>query len=129
MYQIINVKHTAGKMDNGAEYDNYKFTCLSDTDSKALVCGRNVEVFSCPASTFENVCRSRNLNRLAFEGCYLISIHALTRRATAKTHIRSHLIRRETGKMYKPDHSVSLCRTLFMIKSPKKACETNGKNM
>lgn len=71
MYQIICVKHTTGKLDNGTPYDNHKFTCLSDSESKALVCGRNVEVFSCTTPTYNNVISSRHLDPSVFPGSYL----------------------------------------------------------
>lgn len=71
MYKIINLKHVAGKLDNGIEYDNHNFTCLSDSTPASLVTGTNVEVLKCKTETFNNVVRSRQLDPATFPG-YII---------------------------------------------------------
>ncbi len=68
MYKIINLKHTAGKLDNGIEYDNHCFTCLSDSSPASLVAGTNVEVLKCKTEMFNNVVRSRQLDPASFPG-------------------------------------------------------------
>ena len=68
MYQIVNLKHVAGKLDNGIEYDNHNFTCLSDSSPDSLVAGRNVEVLKCKTETYNNVILSRQLDPSSFPG-------------------------------------------------------------